>query len=129
MNEINKRLKLLRKKISMTQQEFAKILGISQNFLSAIETGDRGVPIERLESLSEINANLDWLITGQGEMFKAPPGQQRLVNVLDPTGDLAAAVRLLAEMPEEKRRDCLNYIQDKKLLFDLQREIEKIKAG
>ncbi|MBR6422672.1 helix-turn-helix transcriptional regulator [bacterium] len=125
---MHNRLKLLRKKLSLTQQEFSEMLGISQNFLSMIEQGKSKISAELCLSLSKINVNLDWLITGQGEMFKTLPSEDRLVNIPDPTGDLAAAVRLLAEMPENKRRDCLNYIQDKKLLLDLQREIEKIKA-
>ena len=126
---MHNRLKLLRKKLSLTQQEFSEMLGISQNFLSMIEQGKSKISAELCLSLSKINVNLDWLITGQGEMFKTLPSEDRLVNIPDPTGDLAAAVRLLAEMPENKRRDCLSYIQEKKLLLDLQREIEKIKAG
>ena len=126
-----KRIKEIRELMKMTQSDFGEKLGFNWCKIKDLETGRLKVTSEIALLIEKIfSVNFRWLLTGEGPMFITElKDQDRLVNIPDPTGDLAAAVRLLAEMPENKRRDCLSYIQEKKLLLDLQREIEKIKAG
>jgi len=75
MNAINKRLRELRKACKKTQAEMGKILGISVSGVSEIESGRRNVTEQHLIMLSvwkEKNVNMDWLRTGEGDMFQNP---------------------------------------------------------
>ena len=72
MKEINLRFKELRKTCKKTQIEFGKVLGISSSGIANIETGQRSVTEKHLIMLSnweEYHVNIDWLRTGEGEMF------------------------------------------------------------
>ena len=62
-------------------------------------------------------------------MFKPLPDEKPLVNISDPSGTLSLAVKLLSELPEEQQKDCLHFIQDKKLLLDLLHRVEKLENG
>ena len=72
MDTINERFIELRKACKKNQNEFSKILGLSRSGVTAIETGQRKVTEKHLLMLSnweEYNVNIDWLRTGNGEMF------------------------------------------------------------
>lgn len=71
---MNQRLKLVRKKLGLTQEEFADRLGIKRTAISNYEIG-RNVPIDAVLSLicREFGVNAEWLRTGSGEMFVAAP--------------------------------------------------------
>ena len=50
----------------MTQAEFAKRIGISQNYLSTMERGQVEIGAEILLRISrEFGKSLEWLLTGQ----------------------------------------------------------------
>lgn len=68
---IGNRLKILRKAQGMSQQEFAKRVNLSANFIAQIEMG-RKIPSERTinDICHEFNTNYAWLTEGLGEMFK-----------------------------------------------------------
>jgi len=67
---MNERLRQLRKKLGLTQQEFADKLGIPRNNIAGYETGKRS-PSEAAVALicREFGANEEWLRKGKGEMF------------------------------------------------------------
>lgn len=72
MDAINIRFKEVRKTCKKTQIEFGKVLGISSSGVADIETGRRNVTEKHLVMLSnwdEYNVNIEWLRTGNGEMF------------------------------------------------------------
>ena len=63
-------LKKLRKELRVTALELADNLGISANSINNYENGRRKPNFEFLELLVQVyNVNLNWLITGKGEMF------------------------------------------------------------
>lgn len=64
------RLKNLRKKLNITQQEFADKIGIKRNSYANYETG-RNKPIDAIikSICREFNVNEEWLRNGTGEMF------------------------------------------------------------
>ena len=68
------RLKLIRKELKLTQETLGKKLGITKNALSMIETGKQ-VLSERNKNIlvQDLNVNPDWIETGKGKMFNAPP--------------------------------------------------------
>lgn len=72
MDAINERFVELRKACKKNQAEFAKALGLSRSGVGDIEAGRRNVTEKHLIMLSnwdEYNVNIDWLRTGNGEMF------------------------------------------------------------
>jgi transcriptional regulator with XRE-family HTH domain len=57
----------------MTQESFGEILGLSRSGVTEIESGRRNVNdrhLMMLERWPEYSVNVDWLRTGEGEMFK-----------------------------------------------------------
>jgi len=71
---VGNRLKFLRKQLHMDQNKFSEILGVSRASLSHYETGKRDLSKEIITRLIEYtNCNINWLYTGQGEMFLDSP--------------------------------------------------------
>lgn len=69
---INERFAILRKTCKKNQEQWGAILGISRTGIAEIESGRRKVTNKHLVMLSnweEYNVNIDWLRTGQGDMF------------------------------------------------------------
>ena len=51
----------------MTQQEFARRIGISQSYLSTVERGNVEMGAEVLLTISrEVKKSIEWLLTGEG---------------------------------------------------------------
>lgn len=84
MEEINTRLKELRKACHKTQIEWGKILGISSSGVADLESGRRSINEKHLIMLSnwhEKKVNIEWLRTGEGgpdNMF-LPPDESDLI--------------------------------------------------
>ena len=114
---MNNRLKSLRKELGLTQTEFAKTLGISQNFLSAIEHGESKISAELCLSLSKINVDLNWLITGEGQMFRVTDSSM---------SSLPDEIKKIAqELPLKRQKRVLEYAEDQRDLFRLLDEISR----
>lgn len=66
----NERLKQIRKELKLSQIELCNILGIKQGAYSQVESGKVGISGSiKLILSKEFNVNLDWLDTGEGDMF------------------------------------------------------------
>jgi transcriptional regulator with XRE-family HTH domain len=64
------RIKELRKILKLTQDEFAKKIGLSQNSYSAIETGRNSLTDQNIKLICfAFGINESWLKTGTGAMF------------------------------------------------------------
>lgn len=96
---MNNRIKEIRKYMGETQEEFARKLGLSRNYIGLIEIGKR-VPSDR--TISDIcrvyDVNENWLRTGEGEMLKGEDASW-----------VTASIKL-AEMPSEIREPLLSFI-------------------
>lgn len=69
---MNERLKELRNYLGKSQEEFGKMLGLSKSGISEIESGRRNVTEQHLimlQNCSESYINVNWVRTGEGEMF------------------------------------------------------------
>jgi transcriptional regulator with XRE-family HTH domain len=52
----------------MTQAQFARRIGITQSYLSALEHGEKELGAAVLLAISkEFGTSVDWLLTGQAE--------------------------------------------------------------
>lgn len=70
MKEINKRVKQIRLSKNIKQKDMAKMLLIRQSSLSDIENGRVNVTERVMSALcKELSANINWLKTGEGDMF------------------------------------------------------------
>ena len=80
---MNERIALVRKSLSLTQEEFAEQVGLSRNFMWMIESGTR-VPSDRTISdiCREFNVNETWLRTGEGEMFNQITRSEKITSFL-----------------------------------------------
>ena len=77
---MNERLKIIRLKLKLTQDDFAKKIGIKQAAISAIEKGIRNVTDRIINDICrEFNVNEEWLRNGTGEMFIQ---NNELLNIL-----------------------------------------------
>jgi len=67
---VNERLAHVRKTLKLTQREFAEKISVATGFIASMEIGDRKVNPRIMKLVSSIfNINLQWLETGEGEMF------------------------------------------------------------
>lgn len=63
-------LKKIRLELKISAQKFADSLNVSRGSIVQYETGKRKPSYEFMESLHKVyNVNLNWFVSGQGEMF------------------------------------------------------------
>ena len=81
MENIQERIKLVRKSKGMTQQAFAEKLGLKQNTIATYEMG-KTVPSDRTicDICQKFRICEEWLRTGEGDMEIADPQRQKLEN-------------------------------------------------
>ncbi len=71
---IGERIKILRDKLEITQEEFSQKLGTSRNTITNYEAGRREPMEATIKAICRIfNVNYDWLKDGEGEMFDVLP--------------------------------------------------------
>ena len=74
---VNERLALARKTLKLTQCELAEKISVATGYVSSMELGDRRVNPRIMKLISSIfNVNLQWLETGDGEMFYTDTEQE-----------------------------------------------------
>jgi transcriptional regulator with XRE-family HTH domain len=84
MNGIKERIKGIREKLNISQRDFAKKIFISQTLLGDIELGTRTITKRTIQLIStEFNVNKDWILTGQGDIFTAPPPDIQLEKLIE----------------------------------------------
>lgn len=79
---MDSRLKLVRKKLKLTNRELASALNLSSGSISLIETGKRNLTDRTIADLERLfNVNPEWLKTGEGEMFQATSREAEIAEV------------------------------------------------
>lgn len=67
---INKRLKILRESLGLSQEKIGEKLGIDQSNYSKYEKGKLTIDVILIDKLRELyNLNINWLFTGNGPML------------------------------------------------------------
>ncbi len=54
MTTIYEKLKMMRKKTGLRQEQIADYLGVTQTFISKVETGERNLTVDQLESVANL---------------------------------------------------------------------------
>lgn len=122
----SQRLKAIIKISQEGMDAFAEKTGVSRRMLFNYTAGNNSPPAEFFQAVKQAFpwVNIEWLITGIGEM-KVPVVQEGDGDyVLDrPPPDVVTQkiLLMLKEMPEEKRREVLKYTEFQKQLTDYER--------
>lgn len=67
---MNERLKIIRLKLKLTQDNFAKKINITRSHISALEKSKRTITDRSINDICrEFNVNEEWIRHGTGEMF------------------------------------------------------------
>lgn len=126
---MNERIKILRKQLKLTQEQFASKLGVKRAAIGLVETGYNNVS-EQLIKLICFNyeVNEDWLRTGKGEMFEK---SDNLEDLLSDASDLeksiiAAYLSIDADLRDQVIVQFLNSIGKKDLASKFESEVEQI---
>lgn len=118
---MNTRIKLLRKKLGLTQEEFAQKLGVKRNTVATYEMG-RSKPVDAVISLicKTFYVNKDWLINGgdDSDIFTSLPIDEDIdliTKYTDPNSPLGKAyIKLLKvydNYPEEQKPIVNDFIE------------------
>ena len=104
---MKERIATIRKNANLSQAEMAERLGLSRNFISLIENGNR-IPSDRTISdiCREFSVNRIWLETGAGEPFREKTRDEQIAEVLGralANGGTARdrIIRAIAQLPDE----------------------------
>jgi transcriptional regulator with XRE-family HTH domain len=110
MDGIKERVKEIRTKLNISQRDFSKRIFVSQTLLGDIELGNRTITERTIQLIStEFNVNKDWILTGKGDIFTAPPPDIQLEKLIEIYKQLDKVLR--------------NYLlEQSKLLLKLQKE-------
>lgn len=117
------RIRMLRKELELTQQEFADKLGIKRTTIANYELG-RNEPVDSVISLicDRFHVNERWLRAGEGEMFIELSEDDELQQLIDESmrDDSGEFKRRLAaailKLTPEQIRICTNWIKENFLL-------------
>jgi len=86
VNNLNGRLKKLRKTLDMTQQEFADKLRVPRNTIGGYEVGKSKPSDAAVNNIcNTFNVNEEWLREGKGEMFIKMTRDQEIVAFIGKT--------------------------------------------
>lgn len=67
----------------LNQEDFAKKIGVSRNFVSLVETGKRNLSDRTIADICRtFNINETWLRTGKGEMFVQLTRSQEIMEFI-----------------------------------------------
>ncbi|MBI4856129.1 MAG: helix-turn-helix transcriptional regulator [Acetobacterium woodii] len=67
---MNKRIKILREKLNLNQEDFGTQIGISKSAVSGYEIGRRNLSDQTIRAIvREFNVSEKWLRTGSGDVF------------------------------------------------------------
>jgi transcriptional regulator with XRE-family HTH domain len=83
---VNKRIRLVRQTLNLSQADFSKAIYISSGYTAGIENEHR-IANDRIIHLISVafGVSEQWLKNGEGEMFQASPleRQKRIVSLFD----------------------------------------------
>lgn len=101
------RISEIRKLTGLTQEEFAKRINMSRNYIWMIEKGER-VPADRTvgDICREFGVNRVWLETGVGEPFQPKDKREELKSVFADVlsgrqSDKNAFIEAVAQLPDD----------------------------
>lgn len=84
MKNQKSRLNLLRETLSLSQNEFASQIGVTQGALSQLESGKSHLSLETLQKISStFDVNCNWLVNGTGTIFNEQKTKKHALITVD----------------------------------------------
>lgn len=131
---IHERIKIWRSHLGLSQSAFCEKTGIPLRTLKGYEAGTRHPGSEALASLADTGLNINWLLTGNGEMLSAPDaGNSKHTlpeDLLEFQENMAHIFSLLLVIDEDKReatiREMLNRVKDAARINELEHMVKKL---
>lgn len=122
---MHERLKILRKKLDLTQQAFATKLGLKQNTIACYEL-NRTEPSNPVITLicHEFNVNEKWLRTGEGEMFLELPAEDEYFKAATSLSDDPLVVSALVgyyKLNPDERDIVMRYVSS--IVHDMDKQV------
>lgn len=113
---MNERIKVLRKFLKISQEEFGNRIGISKSAVSNMESGRYNATDSMIKLIcKEFNINEDWLRCGEGEMIlEILPTSETATYVSslllkdNPFNDLIKALMSAYDKLDSKSQDIIN---------------------
>ena len=97
---LGERIRVIRKRLNLSQKKFAEILGISLITLQRYEKGEREPSSEVLVNIKQkFKVNMNWLLTGEGKMFLEEDEKENSIE--------KEILELLANEPDEEKKKAL----------------------
>ena len=114
MDDINERIKLLRKTLELSQESFGKEIGVTKVAISLIESGKNKVTDTMAKAIChQFNVDYIWLTEGTGNMFLEIP--KDLLDEVAIQYNLSERDLIIIEkymkLPRDKREIILDYLQ------------------
>jgi transcriptional regulator with XRE-family HTH domain len=110
MKTVYERIKEIRTRLGMSQVEFSERIFVSKSFYGDIEIGKKKVNDRIIFIVSkQFNVNIEWIKTGEGEMFTNTPPDIRVEKLLNIYNQL-----------DDSLRTCL--VEQSDVLLKLQKE-------
>ena len=108
MDALSEKLKMMREKAGLRQEQIADYLGVTQTFISKVETGDRNLTVDQLESAVNLYGySLEAFADEELDAhpiqfaFRAQDVSQEDLHVIADIGKIAINSRFMAKMLEE----------------------------
>lgn len=119
------RIKALRRRLGLTQDDFAVRAGLGPKTMSNLETGKRAAGFEVIRRICDTyGVCVEWLTTGEGDMFAR--GVQHNVHGDNIQGERVTVTRHAGESEAQHLRTLLQTGQEERAqLLDLLRQKEE----
>ena len=119
---IGERIRIFRVYKSLKQSVFAELIGVSRSTLSEVENGKNKNPstsviVNIVDAFNDIN--IEWLLTGKGEMIKADAEDNHSVNIMQ-------IMELIEVMNNKQKHEILEYIIEKKRIYELENLVKQL---
>ncbi len=110
----------IRKENKLSQEQFAKKIGLSRNFINQVETNKKNISDRTINDICrEFAINEEWLRTGKGDMYKIPEDETAmivsdlLIKENNPLYDIILGIAKVYQQLDDKSQDTiLNFSQE-----------------
>lgn len=138
MNTLSARLKIAREALGKTQKEMSSLLDLSANGWQPYERGTSIPGGKVIEGLAKLGLNLNWIMTGKGEMWERKGGgvsqhASNNVGIIQSAGTVSGSITQGGgeKLPEDIQELCelLQRYGNKTLKDDLKARLLRIKEA
>ena len=125
MTTINERILAVRKAKSLSQADFSIATGIPRSTISEVENKKTKPSTDIIVGIANIfpDININWVLTGKGEMYKTED-----YKITNETVDREAVklLEMLNALPPAEKRDALMVLEDKLSAIEQKKQLEAL---